>query len=87
MQQVEALPDSMLRYTKNFLGVGNTPTDIITVPVTHLGREEHIQRRPTGSVDGGQEKKSELFKPVEFVPHRNIDIHDDISVIAYPRMN
>ena len=86
MQQVEALPDSMLRYTKNFLGVGNTPTDIITVPVTHLGREEHIQRRPTGSVDGGQEK-SELFKPVEFVQHRNIDIHDDISVIAYPRMN
>ena len=30
--------------------------------------------------------RSELFKTAEFVPHKNTDIHDDISEIADPLM-
>ena len=86
VQQGEGLPESMLRYTTNFLGVSRIPTYIIAVPVAQLGGEEHIQRRATVSVDGGQ-ARSYFFKPAEFVPHRNIYIHDGISVIANPLMN
>ena len=39
VQQVEALPYSMLWYTTNFLGVGRIPIDIIAVPVSQLGGE------------------------------------------------
>ena len=39
VQQGEALPEYMLWYTTNFLGVGRIPTDIIAVPVAQLGGE------------------------------------------------
>ena len=81
VQQGEALPESMLRYTTNFLEVGCIPTDIIAFPVAQLGGEEQIQSR----VDVDRERsrsRVELFKPEEVVPHRNTDIHEDISGIA-----
>ena len=54
VQHGEALPESMLRYTNNFLGVGRIPTDIITVPVDQLVGEEQIQRRADVNKEGGR---------------------------------
>jgi hypothetical protein len=37
VQTGEPLPESQLRYTTNFIGVGRIPADIMGVPVEHLG--------------------------------------------------
>ena len=37
VQSGDLLPESQLRYTNNFLGVGRISADIIGVPVTPLG--------------------------------------------------
>ena len=81
VQQGEALPESMLRYTTNFLEVGRIPTDITAVLVAQFGGEEQIQSRVAFDREGSR-ARAELFKPEEFVPHRNTDIHEDISGIA-----
>ena len=56
VQQGEALSESMLRYTTNFLEVGCIPTDIIAFPVAQLGGEEQIQRRATVSMGEGRSR-------------------------------
>jgi hypothetical protein len=40
VQTGEPLPESQLRYTTNFIGVGRIPTDIMGVPVEQFGVEQ-----------------------------------------------
>jgi hypothetical protein len=86
VQTGETLPESQLRYTTNFIGVGRIPTDIIGVPVEQFGVE--LQQQPRGSSASGSGSRSgqDMFKPADYVPHRNPEVPDDISTLTDPLM-
>jgi hypothetical protein len=83
VQTGEPLPESQLRYTTNFIGVGRIPTDIMGVPVEQFGVET---MRGTAVSAASSRSGQELFKPADYVPHRNPEVPDDISVLTDPLM-
>jgi hypothetical protein len=82
---MEQLPKSQLRYTTNFLGVGRIPMDIMGVP-----SEQFKATHPRGDASTNQTADStlssgdSLFRPAEYVSHKNSSIADDISAITTP---
>jgi hypothetical protein len=83
----EALPESQLRYTTNFIGVGRIPMDIMGVPLEQFGAQH-----PRGS--GGtlstadstlsSNSNDQLFKPADWVTPKNNSVADDISALTMP---
>jgi hypothetical protein len=85
VQPGEPLPESQLRYTTSFIGVGRIPTDIMGVPVAQFGIDRQ-QPRGAPVSEGSSRSSQELFKPADYVPHRNAEVPDDISVLTDPLM-
>jgi hypothetical protein len=90
-QQVDPtdpLPESQLRYTTNFLGVGRIPMDIMGVPVAQFGashpRSTDSTKDNTIRSDGTTAES--MFRPAEWVTPKNPSVADDISVITGPLM-
>jgi hypothetical protein len=85
VQPGEPLPESQLRYTTNFIGVGRIPTDIMGVPVDQFGIERPQQQGANVST-GNSKSSQDLFRPADYVPHQNTEVPDDISVLTDPLM-
>ena len=79
------MSESQLRYTTNFIGVGRIPTDIMGVPVEQFGVEQH-QPRGTPISAASSRSGPDLFKPADYVPHKNNAVPDDISMLTDPLM-
>ena len=77
--------ESQLRYTTTYFGVGRISTDVIGVPVAQFFGECQPQRRAIVSEDSSW-ATPKIFKPKNYVPHRNTEVPDDISVLANPIM-
>jgi hypothetical protein len=80
----EPLPESQLRYTTNFIGVGRIPMDIMGVPLTQFGAQHP---RGTGATvitaDSGS-TTTDIFRPADWVTPTNPDVADDISALTMP---
>jgi hypothetical protein len=81
----EQLPESQLRCTTNFLGVGRIPMDIMGVPLeqsgaTHPRGDASTNRTADSTLSSGDS----LFRPAEYISHKNSSISDDISAITTP---
>jgi hypothetical protein len=88
IEPTEALPESQLKYTTNFLGVGRIPMDIMGVPVAQFGANHP---RGTGTDQtthiSSDTTTDSLFRPAEWVMPKNSSVSDDISVITGPLMS
>jgi hypothetical protein len=82
----EPLPESRLRYTTNFIGVGRIPTDIMGVPISQFGLERLSQRGNPVSSTGGSSRGQDMFRPADYVLHQNNEVPDDISLLTNPLM-
>jgi hypothetical protein len=81
----EQLPESQLRYTTNFLGVGRIPMDIMGVPLEQFGATNPRGDASTNrTADSTLLSGNSLFRPAEYVSHKNSSISDDISAITTP---
>jgi hypothetical protein len=81
----EQLPESQLRYTTNFLGVGRIPMDIMGVPLEQFGATQPRGDASTNrTADSTLSSGDSLFRPAEYVSHKNSSISDDISAITTP---
>jgi hypothetical protein len=92
-QQIEPgteLPESQLRYTTSFLGVGRIPMDIMGVPIAQFGaehpRSSAMTEASTLSSSSKGSRTEGLFRPADWVMPKNSTISDDISVITQPLM-
>jgi hypothetical protein len=89
---MDDLPESQLRYTTNFLGVGRIPMDIMGVPLSQFGAEHPRSTdttiTTTGSRSGSRSGSREdtMFKPADWVAQTNPSIPDDISALTMPLM-
>jgi hypothetical protein len=81
----EPLPQSQLRYTTNFIGVGRIPADIMGVPVGQFGLDRQTQQGCAIS-SAGSTGSQDMFRPADFVPHRNKEVPDNISLLTTPLM-
>jgi hypothetical protein len=85
-QQVEdneTAPESQLKYTTSFLGVGRIPMDILGVPVVQFGANMNSAVTPEHS---SMRSGTDIFKPADFVAPKNSSVPDDISAITGPLM-
>jgi hypothetical protein len=81
----EQLPESQLRYTTNFLGVGRITMDIMGVPLEQFGATHPRGDASTNrTADSTLSSGDSLFRPAEYVSHKNSSISDDISAITTP---
>jgi hypothetical protein len=89
-QQVEPheeLPESQLRYTTNFIGVGRIPLDIMGVPLEQFGGQ-HPLGGTVGTADSTLSSHSDsLFRPADWVTPKNPNVADDISAITMPLLS
>jgi hypothetical protein len=85
VQSGEPLPESQLRYTTNFIGVGRIPADIMGVPVDQFGLDRPIKQGRAISASTGSSQ--DMFRPADYVPHRNKEVPDDISLLTTPLMD
>jgi hypothetical protein len=85
---LETLPESQLRYTTNFIGVGRIPIDIMGVPLDQFGA--HHPRGGTGGTastdDSTLSSKGDLFRPADWVTPKNPSVADDISAVTMPML-
>jgi hypothetical protein len=83
----EPLPESQLRYTTNFIGVGRIPMDIMGVPLDQFGAQH--PRNPTVVTDASPSPASanDLFRPADWVTPQNTNVADDISAITMPLLS
>jgi hypothetical protein len=86
VQPGEPLPESQLRYTTNFIGVGRIPTDIMGVPVSQFGLDRPATGGTLVSSGSNSSASRDIFKPADYVPHKNEDVPDDISLLTTPLM-
>jgi hypothetical protein len=80
----EVLPESQLRYTTNFIGVGRIPMDIMGVPLQQFGAQHP---RGTGTLitaDSSVTGSNDIFRPAEWVTPTNPSVADDISALTMP---
>jgi hypothetical protein len=85
---MDTLPESQLRYTNNFLGVGRIPMDIMGVPFFQFGAV-HPRSTDTTVPDSRSRSSSQddaMFKPADWVAPTNPSVSDDISVLTMPLM-
>jgi hypothetical protein len=77
-------PESQLKYTTSFLGVGRIPMDILGVPLAQFkAHEGSTAATELSSLSSGP---GELFKPADFVSSKNTSVPDNISAITMPLM-
>jgi hypothetical protein len=84
----EDLPESQLRYTTNFLGVGRIPLDIMGVPMDQFGAG-HPRGEGSTQVTADSttiSSNSSIFRPAEWVSPKNPGVADDISAVTEPLM-
>jgi hypothetical protein len=79
----EPFPESQLRYTTSFLGIGRIPVDIMGVPMAQFGIGPRSTNTTVGSSRSGNEEP-EMFRPADWVVPKNDSIADDISAITSP---
>jgi hypothetical protein len=82
IEDTDAVPESQLKYTTSFLGVGRIPMDILGVPIAQFGADGSSGTTTTelSSMSSG----GDLFKPADFVSPKNTSVPDDISAITMP---
>jgi hypothetical protein len=82
----EALPESQLRYTTNFIGVGRIPMDIMGVPLEQFGAQHPRGSGGTlGTADSTLSSNSnDMFKPADWITPTNNNVADDISALTMP---
>jgi hypothetical protein len=79
------LPESQLRYTTNFLGVGRIPLDIMGVPMTQFGAAHPIGGGSTSeTADSTISSAETLFRPAQWIMPKNANVADDISAVTMP---
>jgi hypothetical protein len=83
VEDTETAPESQLKYTTSFLGVGRIPMDILGVPVAQFGATGSGAMTPEYSSTGSG---TDMFKPADFVSPKNTSVPDDISAITGPMM-
>jgi hypothetical protein len=79
----DILPESQLRYTTNFIGVGRIPMDIMGVLLQQFGAQHP---RGTGTLitaDSGATSNN-IFRPAEWVTPTNPNVVDGISTVTMP---
>jgi hypothetical protein len=81
----DKLPESQLRDTTNFLGVGHIPLDIMGVPMDQFGAG-HPQGMGSTVVttDSTISSAKTLFRPAQYVTQKNANVADDISAVTMP---
>jgi hypothetical protein len=82
IEDTDDLPDSQLRYTTNFLGVGRIPTDLLGVPLGQF----LVASQPAGSSNNtsGGSRSQDMFKEAPEVHQYSHDVPDEISTITMP---
>jgi hypothetical protein len=83
----DTVPESQLKYTTSFLGVGRIPMDILGVPVAQFGASNGGPSTAATDLSSLSSNRDELFKPAEFVAPKNASVPDDISAITMPLMD
>jgi hypothetical protein len=78
----EMAPESQLKYTTSFLGVGRIPMDILGVPLAQF--KAHDSTSTAGTELSSLSSGPDLFKPADFVAPKNTSVPDDISAITMP---
>jgi hypothetical protein len=89
IEDTEALPESQLRFTTSFLGVGRIPTDLLGVPLSQflVAAQPHLGGSGGGGSGGrgsSRDRMEGLFKEAPHVPVTNRDVPDEISTITMP---
>jgi hypothetical protein len=86
---LDVLPESQLRYTTSFLGIGRISTDLLGVPLSQF----LVASQPLLTNEGGGTSRSKgsrgsenMFQEAANVPHTHTDIPDEISTITMPLM-
>jgi hypothetical protein len=88
VEPIEALPESQLRYTTNFIGVGPIPMEIMGVPLDQFGAQ-HPRGGSNGTAstdDSTLSSKENLFRPADWVTPKNPGVADDISAVTMPML-
>jgi hypothetical protein len=81
----DQLPESQLRYTTNFLGVGRIPMDIMGVPMAQFGATHPRGEGSTmDTADSTISSGESMFRPAEWVTQKNPSVSDDISAVTMP---
>jgi hypothetical protein len=80
------LPESQLRYTTNFIGVGRITSDIMGVLVDQFGLQRQSQRGKPVSSANISSTGQDMFRPADYVPYQNKELSDNISVLTNPLM-
>jgi hypothetical protein len=84
----DKLPESQLRYTTNFLGVGRIPMDIMGVPTTQFGAGHPRSSEETeASTLSSGSRSNRMFRSADWVMPTNTAVSDDISVITQPMIS
>jgi hypothetical protein len=87
IDDLEGIPESQLKYTTGFLGVGRIPMDIIGVPVQQFGADERSTAPTSGLSSLSGSRSDDIFKPADFVVPKNSKVPDDISAVTMPLMD
>ena len=87
IKDTDDIPESQLKYTTSFLGVGRIPMDILGVPVAQFGANGSGPGTAATSLSSMSSGPGKLFKPAEFVAPKNASVPDDISAITMPLMD
>jgi hypothetical protein len=88
IEDTDDLPESSLRYTTSFLGVGRISTDLLGVPLNQF----LVASNPPSSGRGGgggsgtgeNSRSDKMFREAPHVPQVNKDIPDEISTLTMP---
>jgi hypothetical protein len=78
----EMAPESQLKYTTSFFGVGRIPMDILGVPLAQF--KAHDSTSTAGTELSSLISGAELSKPTGFMAPKNTSVPDDISAITMP---
>jgi hypothetical protein len=83
----EATPESQLRYTTNFLGVGRIPMDIMGVPLEQFGATHPRGGGTASTANSTLSTTDSLFRPADWVSPKNASVSDDISAVTMPLLD
>jgi hypothetical protein len=89
-EDTDALPESSLRYTTGFLGVGRIATDLLGVPLSQfLVASQPAAGHGGGSSGGGshsgdRHRGDGMFRPALHIPQVCGNIPDEISTLTTP---
>jgi hypothetical protein len=85
--KTDPLPESQLRYTTSFLGIGRIPVDIMGVPLSQFGVGNRSLASTADSTRSGDNDAEGMFRPADWVVPQNASIPDDVSAITLPLLD